>query len=361
MKITKPTLIVSKQIARKNIATMQTKAIKNGTVLRPHFKTHQSAEIAQWFREAGIEKATVSSVDMACFFAKAGWKDLTIAFPYNPLEAEAIDRLANQIHLHVTIVSPEALDHLNKHVKAPVGYYLKIDVGTHRTGMLPENIEAIVQASKSKNPNHQLKGLLAHAGHSYQPLTVQEAKDIFDNSMKLLNEIKKELGQPNLSVSYGDTPTCSLLDLFPGVDELRPGNFVFYDTIQAHFGSCELHQVAVCLVCPVVAVHPERNEAVIYGGAVHLSKDHIETKEGKDFGTVVEWKGDGWLPKPKAKLARLSQEHGIISGDRSYIDSLQIGDLVGILPVHSCLAADLQPYYVSLNGQIIDKYNKALL
>ena len=28
------------------------------------------------------------------------------------------------------------------------------------------------------------------------------------------------------------------------------------------------------IACPVVALHPERKEVIIYGGAVHLSKDN---------------------------------------------------------------------------------------
>ncbi len=361
MKITKPTLLIDEQKARKNIELMVSKARANGSILRPHFKTHQSAEVAEWFREAGIERATVSSVDMAMYFAKAGWKNLTIAFPYNPLEAAAIEELASQIELNVTMVSPDALDHLNAHVNASLGYYIKIDVGTHRTGMVPENIEAIKCASKSKNPSHHLKGLLVHAGHSYQPLNVENAQNIFVHSMHRLGEVKDQLQLPELSISYGDTPTCSLLSEFPGVDELRPGNFVFYDTIQEYFGSCKLDQIAVCLACPVVAIHPERNEVVIYGGAVHLSKDFIAKGSDKEFGKVVALDDLGWNPEPLAILRKLSQEHGIISGSSEFINSLKIGDLVGILPVHSCLTADLQPYYVSLDGRKIDKFNKALI
>jgi len=33
----------------------------------------------------------------------------------------------------------------------------------------------------------------------------------------------------SLKISYGDTPTCCVSENFPGVDELRPGNFIFFD------------------------------------------------------------------------------------------------------------------------------------
>ena len=44
------------------------KAKENNLIFRPHFKTHQSEDIANWFRQFGIKKCTVSSVSMAEYF-----------------------------------------------------------------------------------------------------------------------------------------------------------------------------------------------------------------------------------------------------------------------------------------------------
>ncbi len=361
MKITKPTLVIDEQKARKNIETMIAKANANEISLRPHFKTHQSALIAKWYWDAGIRKATVSSVEMATYFANAGWMDITIAFPYNPLEYEEIKQLASRIQLNVLIESEDALTHLNTHINVAIGYFLKIDVGTHRTGIDPRNEELIKTLSHSNNDLHRFQGVLAHAGHSYQTLDKAGAQAIFDDSMDKLNRIKSFIGDPNMIISYGDTPTCSLLDSFPELDELRPGNFLFYDLMQHHFGVCKTSDIAVSMVCPVVSIHPERGEAVIYGGGVHFSKEVITLSDGKTYGAVVSLTESGWSSEPIANLARISQEHGIIQGTDEYIGSLKIGDLVGILPVHSCLTANLQPYYVSLDGRKIEKFNRSNL
>lgn len=79
----KPTLLVNPQIARRNIAFMAEKAYRQGVRFRPHFKTHQSAVVGEWFREQGVQAITVSSVDMARYFADHGWQDILIAFPVN--------------------------------------------------------------------------------------------------------------------------------------------------------------------------------------------------------------------------------------------------------------------------------------
>ncbi len=99
LKINRPTLLVDEALCRRNIARMAEKARIAGVRFRPHFKTHQSAAIGEWFREAGVTAITVSSVSMARYFSGAGWSDITIAFPVNLREMEEINRLAGEIHL----------------------------------------------------------------------------------------------------------------------------------------------------------------------------------------------------------------------------------------------------------------------
>lgn len=89
------------------------------------------------------------------------------------------------------------------------------------------------------------------------------------------------------------------MDGFSGVDEVRPGNFVFYDLTMVKLGVCSLADVAVSLVAPVVAVHASRHEAVIHGGAVHLSKDQLVSADGTiHYGLVVAFDGEKWLSEP---------------------------------------------------------------
>jgi len=66
--IKKPTLVLDENKCRSNIAMMAEKAKRSGVIFRPHFKTHQSVTIGNWFRDEGIENITVSSVTMASFF-----------------------------------------------------------------------------------------------------------------------------------------------------------------------------------------------------------------------------------------------------------------------------------------------------
>src|SRR5512140_22273 len=92
--IKKPELLLDESKCRRNIRTMADKARSSKVIFRPHFKTHQSLEIGNWFREEGVNSITVSSVTMANHFARAGWKDITIAFPVNLREEKEIEKLS---------------------------------------------------------------------------------------------------------------------------------------------------------------------------------------------------------------------------------------------------------------------------
>jgi len=72
------------------------------------------------------------------------------------------------------------------------------------------------------------------------------------------------------------------------------------------------------------------------------------------FGRIVLFSESGWSePVPDAVMTTLSQEHGIIKVQRELFEQLNIGDVIGILPVHSCLTADAMGKYMTLDGEII--------
>ena len=345
--IKKPTLIIDEERCRRNILKMADKARNNNTTLRPHFKTHQSHIVGNWFKEAGIEKATVSSVSMARYFAEGGWKDLTIAFPFNVLEIDDINNLAANASINLLVESTRVTDILSKKIKHSIGLFIKIDVGYHRTGVDPENTPAIDQILSIIETSKHLNflGFLAHAGHSYSCRGQSEIEEVFRSSIQHLHKLKEHYiaRYPDLIISFGDTPTASVVKDLSGIDELRPGNFVYYDLTQHQIGSCEINEISVTVACPVVALHPERNEVILYGGGIHLSKDRLNhDRYGTIYGIPVYDEGKGWsTPIEGGYLRSISQEHGILHLPSELITNYQEGDAIKILPVHSCMAADL--------------------
>ena len=123
----KPTLLLNTKKCRANIEKMVQKAQRNNIAFRPHFKTHQSREIGNWFRAYGIDRITVSSPTMANYFAADGWNDITVAFPVNIREIATINALASTIQLNLLVESVETVEQLAQKLKAPVRVFIKAD------------------------------------------------------------------------------------------------------------------------------------------------------------------------------------------------------------------------------------------
>lgn len=363
MRIDRPTLLLDEQKCRKNIRQMVRKASEAEVSFRPHFKTHQSAEIGEWFMDERVSKITTSSLTMAEYFANAGWKDILVAFPVNILEIESINILASKIDLSLLIESDETLNFLVKNLTSKVRISIKIDAGYHRTGIAWNDFDAIQILIEliSRSANMEFTGFVTHSGQTYHANSPAEIILIHNDSLRKLSQLKTIFSSESFipCISIGDTPSCSIAETFEGIDEIRPGNFVFYDVMQSELGSCDIRDIAVALACPVVAIHPERKEAVIYGGAIHLSKEYILDAHGnKVFGLVALHGEEGWTePLPGNFVSALSQEHGIISLSKENLSAIKPGDVMCVLPIHSCLAAHHMRSFTTLHGKQIDTMN----
>ncbi len=364
--ISKPTLILDQEKCQRNIIRMLDKLKAQGIAFRPHFKTHQSGHIGEWFSALGVKKITVSSLSMAHYFSQFGWQDITVAFPLNILELNQIRTLSESLNLGLLVLDPKTVDDLGKNTHHTIALWIKIDVGTHRTGLASQariDIDHIIERIQHY-PHLQFRGFLAHAGHSYTSRSVGEVESIYNESLRILIDLKAAYisNHPGIEISLGDTPGASMVEQLGEVDELRPGNFVFYDLMQEEIGACTLDDIAVVMACPVVAVHPDRHQWIIYGGAVHFSKEFLNVKEGVScYGRMVDFLKDGWTTKnvvTNPYIASLSQEHGIVQCTEETFGLYQPGDLTFWLPVHSCLTADAMGSYRMKDGRPIEHYRR---
>ena len=356
MKISEPTLLLDIQQCRQNIQKMIKKAKKHDLIFRPHFKTHQSIQIGEIFKEFDVNKITVSSVEMADYFANAGWNDITIAFPFNLLEINKIEELSDKINLNILVSSEESAKKIIDSTNISLNYFIEIDAGYHRSGILADEIAQIQRAIHLLS-QHNFKGFLTHSGNTYQAQSTNEILFIHQQTTLIMKDLKSRFTTqfPKIIASVGDTPSCSLAENFENIDEIRPGNFVFFDLMQYHLEVCDLADIAVCVACPVVDINRHRKQIVIYGGGIHFSKEFIMQNGMKNYGQVVKLNDLDWQESAGSSyLIALSQEHGIIQASDELISEISIGDIIGIIPVHSCMTANLMGSYKTLDNQIFD-------
>ncbi|NPD45369.1 MULTISPECIES: alanine racemase [unclassified Lentimicrobium] len=355
--MTRPTLTLNTLQAKKNIQKMKAICEQHEMDFRPHFKTHQSPQIAEWFRQEGIDKCTCSSLDMAYEFVNHGWKDICVAIPLNVREMQKANLIASQVKLSLCVDHLETLTRLAQETYSPIFVFIEIDTGYGRSGVYYEDRTLINSLLKKIDVTEHLEfsGFLSHTGNSYHSLNAKKGRSIFEEARKNMEELKKEYMEqyPQMILSMGDTPSSNFADKFDGIDEWRPGNFIFYDFMQYAIGACAEEEIAVRVKCPVIGIYLKRTEIAIYGGGVHLSKDSIQYQKETIYG---------WAHYENESIANgfpvisLSQEHGIIRVSEAFLKRVKIGDILDIIPIHSCMTADLNAYYLTEDSRQISKF-----
>lgn len=354
-----PAFLIDRNLLRANCDRMREKARRSDVSFRPHVKTHKTVEIGRMQHGGEPGPITVSTLAEAEFFADDGFRDITYAVPVAPEKLERAARLARRIErFNILIDSERALRGVEAHHAAfGTGFdvFLKVDCGYHRAGVDPEDPGSVRLAlALARSPAVRFRGLLTHAGHSYHARSVAEVRTIAAEESSALTRFRALLsgeGLGELTRSIGSTPTAAVVDRFEQAEEVRPGNYVFFDAFQAALGSCALQDCAVSVLATVVGSYPERGSAIVDAGALALSKDagadHLDAEAG--FGVVCDLE---LRPLP-LRLVTLSQEHGKLMGAAVP----EIGTRLRIVPNHSCLTAAMFDQYHVIDGNaVVDRW-----
>ncbi|HEV3039278.1 MAG TPA: alanine racemase [Candidatus Angelobacter sp.] len=357
--ITTPAFLVDQAIVVRNCATMREKAQRSGIAFRPHVKTHKTIEIAQMQVGNSSGPITVSTLAEAEFFARHGFDDITYAVPISPAKLQRAATLARQIkRLNLLLDSSETLKALQDfHTAQGVIFdmFLKVDSGYHRAGVDPDSPEsAQLGVALANSSALRFHGLLTHAGHSYNSRNPAEIRNVAVQETESLTRLRAKIaeqGADKLIRSIGSTPTTSVVEKFTGTEEVRPGNYVFYDAFQVRIGACSLSQCAVSVLATVIGSYPRHGHLLIDGGALAFSKDpgpdHMDRECG--FGVVCDLDLN---PLPM-NLMVLSQEHGKIQAEPTVLARYPVGTRLRIVPNHSCLTAAMyDSYHVVQNGGV---------
>ena len=359
-----PALILDKPRLIRNLDRMRSKAERSNVIFRPHVKTHKSVEIGRLQFAGRVGPITVSTLSEAEFFADDGFRDITYAFPIAPDKLARAAALARRIdRLSLLFDHPRTLDAVESFARdngCVFDLWLKVDCGYHRAGVDPDDPASLDLALRSAtSASVLLHGFLTHAGHSYQASTRDEILSIAFEEISVLQHFRRKFedagGRKGMAVSVGSTPTAAAVDSFEGADEVRPGNYVFFDAFQAAVGSSTLDDAAALVLTEVVGVYPSQNKIMVDAGALALSKDLGATHlGGRGYGVVLDLNRQQ-LP---LEIFSLSQEHGQVHAHRDH--ALSVGDRLLIVPNHSCLTAALfDRYYVIAEGKVIDEWRPA--
>jgi D-serine deaminase-like pyridoxal phosphate-dependent protein len=349
-----PALVLDLDVLEANLSRMAQRADRLGVALRPHLKTHKCIEIAERQRALGARGVTVSTLAEARAFVAHGFDDLTWAFPVILSRLDEVRTLASAATLRIVVDSHEAVDALIR-LDVPLHVWIKVDCGYHRAGVDPrgEQIMTLARAIEGAR-TLTLDGILSHSGHAYRGparADVLRASVEERDTMVGCADRLRAAGITVPAVSVGSTPAMAVIDHLDGVDEARPGNYVFYDRTQLLLGSCGVRDCAVTVLASVVSCQPGADHAVTDAGALALSKDAGRSDApSPTMGEVFQDYAAGRLDGA-ARLVSLSQEHGVLNAPRP------VGSRVRVLPNHSCLTvACFDGYDVVRGEEVVDRW-----
>ena len=362
-----PVLLLDTDILERNLSRMQKKVGALGVALRPHIKTHKCIEIGKRQRELGAKGITVSTFYEAEQFAKAGFNDITWAFPIPPVYTAPAVELAKSVSFRVVIDSQEAMQHLDRACKAlgaSIHVWLKVDCGYHRAGVDPTSqlAEELVRALAGSR-TLLFDGILSHSGHAYYGTTREEILNVANQERMVMVEFAgrmRNMGLPVPGVSIGSTPSMSVIENLDGVTEVRPGNYCFYDRTMIELGVCCPEDCAVSVLSSVISHQRGASHFVVDAGALALSKDSgVSHPRGNGaMGALYDNYSSKRLHQRLA-LKTLSQEHGkVVADEASDINSrFPVGAKVRILENHSCLTvAHFDEYHIVRGAEVVDRW-----
>jgi D-serine deaminase-like pyridoxal phosphate-dependent protein len=344
-----PCVLVDLDILERNVARMARFAQEHGLSLRPHAKSHKTLGIAERQAAAGCSGLTVAKLDEAEAFLAHGFDDLFVAN-----EVVGVDKWQRLVGLQargrvaVGIDSLEAAEGLNavahgQGVDVPV--LIEVDSGLGRAGVLPGNQALTLAQHLVQLRNLQLRGVFTHAGHAYGAASAEDVVRIGRQEGEVLVETAALLRAHGIAcevVSVGSTPTAMHAGAIPGVTEIRPGNYVFYDRMQVALGTTSMTDCALTVLARVIS-RPRPDRLVLDAGSKTFALD-------RGAHGMEALPGYGQDRQHGLILQRLSEEHAVIEGA---VKPVNVGDRLRIVPNHACTVANLADALVCVRAEAV--------
>jgi D-serine deaminase-like pyridoxal phosphate-dependent protein len=344
-----PAVVVDLDVMERNLSRMADYCRSHNLRLRPHTKSHKIPELAKRQLAHAAQGITVAKIGEAEVMLDAGITDMLIAYPIiGRGKAEKLAELATRANITVSLDSVEVAQAISAEAKqkdARVGILVELDVGFHRCGVTNEDEVLALARAVADLPGLEFKGLMFFPGHLQVPEKERAELRVAVNAFLQRALAKHEdAGLRVEIVSGGSTPTAREGHLFTGVNEIRPGMYIFNDRNMLAVGVATLDDCALSVITTVVSTSvPGR--AIVDAGSKTLSSDRYEVVDGRGFGMV---KID-----PDAEVERLSEEHGNLNISRSSRE-YRVGERLAIIPNHVCSTVNMHNRIYGVSGERVE-------
>ncbi len=144
-------------------------------------------------------------------------------------------------------------------------------------------------------------------------------------------------------VSYGGSPSLFSAHLVPSATEYRAGTYLYNDRSMIRAGHCKQSDCAMHILATIVA-RPTPDRAIMDAGSKALTSDLLGFE---DHGLIIEY--------PDASITEFSEEHGTIDLSNCIGPRPEIGDMVRIIPNHTCVVSNMFDHVIFHKNNLVTK------
>jgi D-serine deaminase-like pyridoxal phosphate-dependent protein len=233
--ITSPALLVYPERITGNIRRM-INTLGQAKRLRPHVKTHKTAEIVQMQLKAGIDKFKCATIAEAEMLGQTGVKDILLA---NQPVGPNVNRLLSlagwfrDVRFSTIVDDAEAVGAMAQAAQAAgitLPVWLDIDAGLTRTGIAPNQAAITLYKLIDQIPGVEAAGLHLYDGHLNDSDPAQRLNK-WQTMMNKVLSFRAALKTANLAVPSmvaGGTPTFPFHAQYTD-HECSPGTTLLWD------------------------------------------------------------------------------------------------------------------------------------
>ena len=335
-----PALLIDLDRLERNLCRVAQYAKEHELRLRPHTKTHKLPAVGKRQVELGAVGLTVAKVGEAGVMLGSGTPDLLVAYPIIGLsKLGRLMEVARRTRVTVALDSVPAARQLADAARAAqvsIGVLVEADVGMHRCGVaIGEELVTLAQSVARLGPHVTLEGVACYPGH---------IRSYCDEFQRQLVEDFRRADLPLTIFSAGSTPLVFQSHQFPGVNEIRPGTYVFHDVNCVRSGMATWDDCAATILTTVIS-NARRGYVMVDGGSKTFSSDRIAGSSELSFGYVTD--------APEAVVYAQNEEHGHVDV-RKCDQEFQVGDRLRIIPNHICVAMNLHEQVYGVRGETVE-------
>ena len=339
-----PALVVYPSRVKQNI-DMVKYAIDDVYRLRPHVKTHKSADVTQLMLDAGITKFKCATIAEAEMLAISKAPDVLFAYqPFGP----KLERLMQLIITYPQTkfsclvdnnLSADAISMAGTKNKKALNVFIDLNVGMNRTGIKPGNDAISLYKYCDSLPGIEPVGLHAYDGHIHDADLETRLKKSNAADELLSNMYNKlvQSGYKDLNVVAGGTPTFEINASRKDI-ECSPGTFVYWDRGYQLAYAGEQFLPAALVVTRVISM-PTQSTLCLDCGHKSLASESELSKRIY------------FLNVPDLIMVSHSEEHLIVDAGEDH--GYKIGDVFYGLPYHICPTVALYERAITIENNII--------